>query len=80
MGRKKGAPMFTTSVRISPEFWNLADEHRISFTEAVRVGIGLLLAEKGVKEYNSDLNITRKLDIMRQKLEETSQKLAEMEK
>ena len=72
--------MFTTSVRISPEFWNLADEHRISFTEAVRVGIGLLLAEKGVKEYNSDLNITRKLDIMRQKLEETSQKLAEMEK
>ena len=55
----KGEPMITTSVRISPEFHKACRKHFISFTEALRRGIALMLAEKGVIEYDNDLNIVR---------------------
>jgi hypothetical protein len=79
MGRYKGEPRITTSITISSEFFNLCKQNFISFTEAARVGISLLLAEKGIKDYDNNLNIYRKMTLMRIQLEETSQKLAEME-
>jgi hypothetical protein len=62
------------STTTSVEFYQLAKEHRIKFSEALRVGISLILAEKGVKEYDNNLNLVRKLDLTRQKLEEVSRK------
>ena len=50
------------SISVSREFVDLALEHRISWTEAARVGLSILLAEKGVKPYDNNLNIKRKLD------------------
>jgi len=62
-------------VNISPEFYRLCKEHRIKFSEALRVGISLMLAEKGVSEYDNRLNITRKLAKMTLKIEELSLEL-----
>ena len=75
MVRKIGEARVTTSVTISPEFHELCRTHNISFSEATRVGIALILAEKGIKEYNNNLNIVRKITLLRTKLEETSQEL-----
>lgn len=62
-----------TSVLISSEFYTLCKENSIKFSEATRVGISLLLAERGIKDYDNNLNITRKMLLLKQKLEETSQ-------
>jgi len=69
-----------TTVSISPEFYDLCKDHAISFSEATRVGIALMLADKGVREYDNNLNLVRKLDLVRMKLEETSQRLAQLER
>ena len=71
-------PMIVTTVRVSPEFHRLCREHFISFTEAMRIGISLMLAEKGVTEYDNKLNIIRKMNLLRAKLEETSKELEKM--
>ena len=57
MLRKKGG--IQTSVIVSLEFYNLCKTHQIKFSEALRVGISILLAERGVIEYNNQLNIVR---------------------
>ena len=57
----------TTTVRISPEFYRLCKEHHIKFSEAMRVGISVLLAEKGVMEYDNTLNIVRRADELKRK-------------
>ena len=79
MGRHIGLPMITTSVRISPEFRDLAVKHHISFSEAIRRGIALMLAERGVKEYENDLNITRRCNELKLKAAEYAQKAADIE-
>ena len=75
MGRFKGNPRITTSITISPEFFALCREHNISFTEAARVGISLMLAERGVKDYDNSLNLTRKVNVIREELEKKSAEL-----
>ena len=75
MGRHIGPPMITTSVRISPEFHSLCIEHSISFSEALRTGISLILAEKGVREYDNNLNVFRKMTLFREELEKLSQRV-----
>lgn len=75
MGRFKGEGRITTSVTISPMFFELAKQHHISFTEALRVGLALIFAEKGIADYDNSLNIFRKMQILNKKLEETSQEL-----
>lgn len=64
-----------TSVLISPEFYEAVKKARIRFSEAMRCGIVMLLAEKGVMEYDNRLNIVRKRNALIQQLEETAGKL-----
>lgn len=71
--RKSG--QIQTSVLISREFYDLCKEYNIRFSEAMRVGISLLLAEKDLRPYDNRLNLFRKLQLVRAKLEETSQEL-----
>ena len=80
MGRIKGEGRITTSVTVSPEFFNLAKENNISFSEAVRIGISIILGDKGVKDYDNNLNLFRKMTLFRQQLEEVSAKYLELEK
>ena len=78
MGKNKGMGRIVTSVTISPEFFQIAKDLNITFTEAIRVGLSLMFAERGVKEYDNNLNICRRAEIVRQKLEEVSNELAEL--
>jgi len=75
MDYKVAQPMIRTSVLISPEFYTLCKKMHIKFSEAMRVGISLILAERGVKEYDNNLNILRRMTLIKTKLEETSQEL-----
>ena len=75
MARPKGTGMITTSVTISPEFHAMCRKYNINFSEACREGIALKLAELGVGDYNNNLNITKRLVKLREKLETTSQEL-----
>lgn len=67
-----------TSVLVSREFYHLSRLHKIKFSEALRVGISLLLAEKGLKEYDNRLNISRKFTLLKQQLEQTNKELQEL--
>jgi hypothetical protein len=65
------------SISVSPELSQLAEQMRISWTEAARVGMSVMLAEMGVQEYDNDLNLFRKMTSYKQKLEELMQRAAE---
>lgn len=71
--------MITTSVRLTPEFYNTATQNGISFSEALRVGLSLMFAERGIQEYDNKLNIHRKLMILQSELQKASEKIAELE-
>ena len=73
-------PTIRTSVLVSPEFYALAKLHHVQFSEALRVGMGILFAERGLADYDNRLTLVRRLSLLREKLEETSQKLEELEK
>ena len=64
-----------TSIRVSRHFYDLCKEYNIEFTEASRVGISLLLAEKGVKPYDNSLNVYRKMIRYQQMVEEKSNEI-----
>ncbi|MFW5889060.1 MAG: hypothetical protein ACOCUD_01635 [Bacillota bacterium] len=69
-----------TSVRIANDFFNLAKKHNIKFSDAMRVGIGVLLADQGVKQYDSHLNLYRKMRKYQEIAEDASKQVIEMEK
>lgn len=75
MEYKTAVPMIRTSVLVSPEFYNICKETHIKFSEALRVGISLILAERGIKEYDNNLNLFRRAQLINQKLSETAQEL-----
>jgi len=80
MGKQKsGNPKVTTSVTISPEFYDLCLKHNISFSEAIRTGISLLLAERGEKDYDNNLNLYRKMQNFKLNFEELSLKFQELQ-
>lgn len=78
MGRHKGRPMITTSVRISPEFHKACTDNYINFSEALRRGIALMLAEMGKAEYQNDLNIVRLMNEAKAKAGEYAQRAADL--
>lgn len=69
-----------TSVLVSQEFFNLCKTNNIKFSEALRVGISILLADAGILEYDNNLNVMRKLNFFRKELEKTNLKIEELEK
>lgn len=76
--RSGGSVVITTS--ISNDFWTKAQQHGISWAEAMRVGISMLLAEKGEAQYDNKLNLWRKMDFFRQRAEEACQNVEELTK
>jgi hypothetical protein len=66
------------SISVSRELSKLAEDNKISWSEAARVGMSLILSEKGIDGYDNQLNIFRKLNILREQLEKTSQELFEL--
>ena len=79
MAQRFAKPLIRTSVNISPEFYNLCKEHRIKFSEAMRVGISIILAENGVSEYDNKLNVVRRCNELKIQAANALQKLADLE-
>jgi hypothetical protein len=72
-------PMIRTSVLISPDFYQLCKRHNIKFSEAMRRGISLMLAEIGVHEYDNKLNIVRRCNELKMKAAQALQKLSDLQ-
>lgn len=70
---------FITTISISQEFHDLAKEHGISWSEAARVGMSVLLAEKGFAEYDNNLNLVRRMNAFRIQAEQSLQKLHDLQ-
>ena len=79
MRKYKPIPTVSTSVRISPEYHELCYKYHIRFSEAMRVGISIMLAEKGVAEYDNNLNLVRQLNESIQKAQEYAKKAFDLE-
>jgi len=67
-----------TTVEIETQLANKAKQHGITWASAMRAGIGVLLAEKGVEEYNTNLNIKRQKDALAAKLVAYAEKFGEL--
>ena len=67
------------TISISPEFDSLQRDHHLSWSEAARVGMSMLLADKGVKNYDNNLHIVRRMTQMRVLIEEQSTRLEELQ-
>lgn len=80
MARIKGEGRITTSVTISPHFYDLAKRYNISFTEALRVGLSLMFAEMGENDYDNNLNLYRKMKLFQQQLEQKGMELEELKR
>ena len=78
MAQRFAKPAIQTSVNVSPEFYQLCKQHRIKFSEAMRVGIAIILAEKGVAEYDNTLNISKRVDELKQKAAMYAQEAANL--
>ena len=66
------------STTISSKFWELAKEHNIPWSEALRIGLSIVFAEKGVMPYDNKLNLYRKMNYFRQEAEKSTQKVNEL--
>ena len=67
------------SISVSLEFEELAKKNNISWSEASRVGMSVLLADKGIREYDNNLNLYRKMNLFRMKAEESLHRIYELE-
>lgn len=72
---KEAQPKIRTSVELSEEFYKSCKVHHIKFAEAMRVGVSMILAERGVAEYDNRLNLHRKMRYFQQQAEEALQQL-----
>jgi hypothetical protein len=71
--------MKMTSVLVSPEFYELCKNNQIKFSDAMRAGISILLAEKGVKEYDNNLNVYRRMNLYKKETEDLFLKIQELQ-
>lgn len=78
MKKYKAIPSILTSVRISPEFHKLCYDNNIRFAEAMRVGISILLAEKGLIEYDNNITIVRRYAELQRKAATYAQEAANL--
>ena len=74
----KSADSVLTSVRVSREFFDLCKDYNIRFSEAMRVGISLLLAERGLSDYDNRLNLYRKMVLYQKELEKSLLRIEEL--
>lgn len=65
-------PRVTRCVSMSYEFDVLCRENNISPSEALRIGVSVMLAERGVKEYDNNLNLYRKMIMYQKEVERLS--------
>lgn len=68
------------SISTSPEFDELRKKYNLSWSEAARIGMGILLSELELRPYDNELNLVRKMKAYKDMTEELSLKIVELEK
>jgi cell shape-determining protein MreC len=71
--KNKGRGYITISTTISPEYYVKAQKYNISWTEALKQGIALILSKIGDEELNNPYQMTNKVELLAKKLEEFAQ-------
>jgi hypothetical protein len=66
------------STTISKELYEKAKQNNISWAEALRTGMSMLLADLGEGEYDNNLNLFRKMRKFQTEAQEALQKLTEI--
>lgn len=66
-------------ISISREFEDLAKEYHISWSEAAKVGMSIMLAELEIKPYDNKLNIVRKVNKLVKRLGEVTESVEKLE-
>lgn len=66
-------------ISVSSEFSKLAKENHLSWSEASRIGMSILLAEQGLAEYDNGMNLVRKMRIYQKQAEDALNKLNQLE-
>ena len=67
------------STTVSNEFHKLAKDNNIAWSEALRVGLSVMLGDLGIQPYDNNLNLFRKMNAFRVQAEQALQQLAELE-
>jgi hypothetical protein len=65
---------------ITTDLKELAEQNNIKMSEALRVGIGVIMADLGDDNYIGGLNVYRKMRRFQELFEDTSRKLEELQK
>lgn len=65
----------TTTVQIPLELWNLMKKHGVRPVDAMRAGIPIKLAERGVEGFDNPLTYKRRVLNLTKILDETMQEL-----
>lgn len=73
--------MITTTVRVSPEYHKLVQEHPLlRFTECLAIGIAVKAGELGIEGFDyRPLNLVRSMERMAKLIDEQARKLEEFE-
>ena len=66
------------SISVSEEFNQLAKTYNVSWSEAARVGMAILLGDIGVREYDNNLNVYRKMRYYQNRTEEMSKQIEDL--
>jgi|TARA_R110000751_G_scaffold158095_4_gene263618 predicted DNA-binding protein YlxM (UPF0122 family) len=69
----------TKCISVSEEFSKLAKDNHISWSEASKIGMSIMLAELGVKDYDNKLNLVRKMQTFKEMAENLSERMEKIE-
>jgi hypothetical protein len=78
IANNKKSGSVVVSVSISPEFWEMAKNNHISWSEAMRVGLSVIFGDLGIIEYNNNINLYRRMIAYQRLAEESEQKYHEL--
>ena len=68
-------PTIRISTTVSLEFYEIAKKLKIKWAEAMRMGLSMIFAERGISKYDNNLNVVRKMNLFREKAENALQEL-----
>jgi len=71
----KNIPRMHINTTVSVELKRKADKYDIKFSEALRVGISVLLAEQGEDQFVNTVNVFRKIATLQELLQTTNEQL-----
>ena len=68
----------TISTTVSDEFFQLAQENNIMWSEALRVGISIIAGDRGLAEYQNNTQLYRKMTEYKRLAEDALKKLSSL--